>query len=155
VRSQVGSRWRSPFAGWEGIAAMADPGMDEKTLGTLVTEVTEKTTLLIHEEIELAKAEVTSKLTKLGIGAAVAGAAGIFLVLSLIYGLVAIAQAINSTFGTYEWFGFAVVWAGLVILGLIAGFVAYRLFKKASPPVPKMALDEAKATREAIEEVRR
>ncbi|MEA2348947.1 MAG: hypothetical protein QOG62_2734 [Thermoleophilaceae bacterium] len=134
---------------------MAEPGLDDKTLGTLVTEVTEKTTLLIHEEIELAKAEVTSKLTKLGIGAGVAGAAGIFLVFSLIYGLISIALAINSTFGTSDWFGFAVVWLGLVILAAIAGLVAYRLFKKASPPVPTMAMDEAKATREAIEEVRR
>ena len=131
------------------------PPADEKTLGTLVTEVTEKTTLLIHEEIELAKAEITTKLTKLGIGAAVAGAAGIFLVFSLIYGLESIAWAINSTFDTENWFGFAIVWAALVLLALIAGFVAYRLFKKASPPVPKMAIDEAKATREAIEEVRR
>ena len=134
---------------------MPEPGLDEKTLGTLVTEVTEKTTLLIHEEIELAKAEITTKLTKLGIGAAVAGAAGIFLIFSLIYGLVAIAQAINSTFGTQEWFGFAVIWGALVLLAVIAGLVAYRLFKKASPPVPTMAMDEAKATREAIEEVRR
>lgn len=138
---------------------MAEPGgmppADEKTLGTLVTEVTEKTTLLIHEEIELAKAEITTKLTKLGIGAAVAGAAGVFLAFSLIYGLIAVAHGINSTFGTYEWFGFAIVWAALVLLAVIAGLVAYRLFKKASPPVPKMAMDEAKATREAIEEVRR
>ncbi len=129
------------------------PRVDEKTLGQLVTDVTEKTTLLIHEEIELAKAEVTSKLTKLGIGAAVAGAAGVFLVFGLIYGLFAVAEAINS-FGFSPWVGFAVVWALLTIFGIIAGAVAYRLFKRGSPPVPTLAIEEAKATREAIEEVR-
>jgi hypothetical protein len=132
---------------------MAEPGLDDKTLGTLVTEVTEKTTLLIHEEIELAKAEVTGKLTKLGIGAAVAGAAGIFMVFGLIYGGEAVAWAINS-FGFENWVGFAVVWAFLTLLGLVAGLVAYRLFKKGSPPVPSMAIEEARATRDAIEEVR-
>jgi hypothetical protein len=129
------------------------PRVDDKTLGQLVTDVTEKTTLLIHEEIELAKAEITSKLTKLGIGAAVAGAAGLFLVFGLIYGLFAVAEAINS-FGFSPWVGFAVVWAVLTLVGLVAGLVAYRLFKKGSPPVPKMAIEEAKATREAFEEVR-
>ncbi len=131
------------------------PASADKGLGELVTEVAEKTTLLIHEEIELAKAEIVGKVTKLGIGAAVAGAAGIFFVFSLVYGLIAVAQAINSTLVTQEWVGFAIVWLVLVILGVIAGLVAYRLFKKGSPPVPKMAIDEAKATRQALEEVRR
>jgi hypothetical protein len=129
------------------------PGVDDKTLGQLVTDVTEKTTLLIHEEIELAKAEVTTKLTKLGIGAAVAGAAGIFMVFGLIYGGEAVAWGINS-FGFSYWVGFAVVLAFLTVLGLISGLVAYRLFKRGSPPVPKMAIEEAKATKEAFEEVR-
>ena len=129
------------------------PQVDDKTLGQLVTDVTEKTTLLIHEEIELAKAEITTKLTKLGIGAAVAGAAGVFIVFGLIYGLFAVAEAINS-FGFSPWVGFAVVWAILSIFGVIAGLVAYRLFKKGSPPVPTLAIEEAKATREAFEEVR-
>jgi len=127
---------------------------DEKTLGELVTEVTEKTTLLIHEEIELAKAEVVSKLTKLGKGAAIAGAAGIFVVFGLIYAGFAVAEAINS-FGFSPWVGFAIVWAALTLLGIVAGLVAWRLFKKGSPPVPKMAIEEAKATRETLEEVRR
>jgi hypothetical protein len=130
------------------------PANAEKSLGEIVTEVSEKTTLLVHEEIELAKAEITTKLSRLGKGAVVAGAAGIFLVLGLIYGLVAVAEAINS-FGFADWVGFAIVWLALSLLGVVAGLIAYRLFKKGSPPVPRMAIEEARATRDTLEEVRR
>ncbi|MEA2426639.1 MAG: hypothetical protein QOF37_267 [Thermoleophilaceae bacterium] len=41
------------------------PGSAEKSLGEIVTEVTSKTSLLVREEIELAKAEVTQKVSKL------------------------------------------------------------------------------------------
>ena len=130
------------------------PDSAEKSLGEIVTEVSEKTTLLVHEEIELAKAEITTKLSRLGKGAVIAGAAGVFLVFGLIYGLVAVAHAINS-FGFADWVGFAIVWLVLSLLGLVAGLIAYRLFKKGSPPVPKMAIEEARATRDTFEEVRR
>ena len=53
-------------------------GSADKTLGEIVTEVSEKASLLVREEIELAKAEVTDKVTKLGKGAVVAVAAGVF-----------------------------------------------------------------------------
>ena len=42
----------------------------DKSLGDVVSEVSEKASLLVREEIELAKAEITEKVTKLGKGAA-------------------------------------------------------------------------------------
>ena len=42
----------------------------DKSLGDVVSEVGEKASLLVREEIELAKAEITEKVTKLGKGAA-------------------------------------------------------------------------------------
>ena len=55
-------------------------GSADKTLGEIVSEVSEKASLLVREEIELAKAEITGKLSKLTKGAVVAGAAGVFLI---------------------------------------------------------------------------
>ena len=52
------------------------PGTAEKSLGEIVNEVSEKATLLVREEIELAKAEVTTKATRIGKGVAAFGAAG-------------------------------------------------------------------------------
>ena len=62
--------------------------------------------------------------------------------------------------GLVEWFDFK-IWVGYGIVALfllvVAGdprLVARRAFKKGSPPVPEMAIDEAKKTRAAIEEAR-
>ena len=45
-----------------------------QNIATAIAQVSERATLLIHEEIELAKAEVTEKATKLVKGAAAAPA---------------------------------------------------------------------------------
>ena len=58
---------------------------DTSELGQAIQEVTETASLLIREEIELAKTEVIEKVTKLIKGAAVGIAAGIFAVFGLIY----------------------------------------------------------------------
>ena len=139
---------------------MAEPGRQngpvspERPLGEIVTDVSDKVSLLVHEEIELAKAEVFGKLTSLGKGAAIAAAAGIFIVFGLIYGFMALAFALNELLGTVDWPGFAIVWLLLTVLGAAAGLVAYRLFKKGSPPVPRQAIEEAKLTKAEIDRVR-
>ena len=48
----------------------------DKTLGEIVQEVSEKASLLVRQEIDLAKAEVSEKATSLGKGAGIAAAAG-------------------------------------------------------------------------------
>ena len=52
----------------------------DKNLGDIVSEVSEKASLLVRQEIDLAKAEITDKATKLAKGAGIAAAAGVFLV---------------------------------------------------------------------------
>ena len=57
---------------------MATNNNDTSELGQAIQDVTEKVSLLVREEIELAKTEVTEKVTKLLKGAVVGIAAGIF-----------------------------------------------------------------------------
>ena len=45
---------------------------------------------------------------------------------------------------------FYVVAGILFILGALAGFLASRAFKKGTPPMPAMAIDEAKRIRETV-----
>ena len=61
------------------------PGTAEKSLGEIVSEVSEKASLLVREEIELAKAEVTEKVMRIAKGAAIGAAAGVFLLFALVY----------------------------------------------------------------------
>ena len=49
------------------------------------------------------------------------------------------------------WAGFAVVTGILFLLGILAGLLALRLFKKGSPPTPDLAIEEAKRTRAELE----
>ena len=57
---------------------------EQPNLVQTIQEVSEKASLLVREEIELAKAEVTQKVTKLGKGAAIAAAAGVFVLGALV-----------------------------------------------------------------------
>jgi uncharacterized membrane protein YqjE len=129
------------------------PDSADKTLGDIVAEVSEKASLLVREEIELAKAEVTDKVGKLAKGAVVAGAAGVFLIFGLVIFLEGLSWFFNDLLDieTAYWIGFGIVFVILVILAAIAGFVAMRLFKKGAPPTPDMAIEEAKKIREQFE----
>jgi hypothetical protein len=133
------------------------PGSAEKSLGEIVNEVTEKASLLVREEIELAKAEVTQKVTRIAKGAVLATVGGIFLVFMLIYFLHALALFLDDVLNVNPsgvWIGYAIVTGGLLVLGVIAIFIAVRLFKRGAPPMPELAIEEAKKTRDVLEEVR-
>ena len=124
----------------------------EKSLSEIVGEVSEKASLLVREEIELAKAEVTDKFTKLGKGAGIAAAAGVFLVFAVTMFFHFFAWFLNDLFDWNSiWPGFGVTALLLFILAAIAGFVAYRLFQKGAPPMPEMAIEQAKLTRAELE----
>jgi uncharacterized membrane protein YqjE len=131
------------------------PGSADKSLGEIVSDVTAKFQLLIREEIELAKAEITTKGKKLGTGIAMASAALVTLVFFSIFFFIAIAQLLNDLFwDDYPWAGYGVV-AGLFLLltiGLV--FFGLRLIRKGSPPAPEMAIEEAKATKAVLEEAK-
>jgi uncharacterized membrane protein YqjE len=121
-------------------------------LGQAIQEVTEKLSLLFREEIELAKTEMTEKVTKLIKGAVVGIVAGIFAVFGLIYLGHAASWAIWETIGGADnfWLGFLIVAVILFILGALAGFIASRLVKRAAPPTPKMAIEEGKLIKETV-----
>jgi uncharacterized membrane protein YqjE len=125
----------------------------EKSLGEIVGEVSEKASLLVREEIELAKAEVKDKVSKLTRGAVVAGAAGVFMIFGITTFFHGLAWFLNDVFNWEDnnWAGFAVVTAILFLLGILAGLLALRLFKKGSPPTPDMAIEEARRTRAELE----
>ena len=128
-------------------------GGADKSLGEIVAEVSEKASLLVREEIELAKAEVKDKVSKLTTGAAIAVAAGVFVVFGITIFFHGLAWFLNDVFNWEDnnWAGFAVVSALLFLLAILAGVLALRLFKKGSPPTPELAIEEARRTRAELE----
>ncbi len=124
-----------------------------QNIATAITDVSERFTVLIREEIELAKAEVTEKTTKLAKGAVVAVAAGVFLITALFFVLIGLALLLYYVLPVEA---FAVFWGFfamaliLVVLGVIAGLIAARVVKRGAPPMPNMAIEEARKIRQSV-----
>jgi hypothetical protein len=125
---------------------------DDRKVGELVFDVAERVSILVREEIALAKAELTEKATNIGRGAVVGIAAGVILLMALAMLMHAVAWAINDVLGIESavWVGFlieAVFW--LLVAGL-AGLIAYKSVKKGTPPTPEMAIEEMKETKATV-----
>jgi drug/metabolite transporter (DMT)-like permease len=96
---------------------------------------------------------VIEKVTKLIKGAVVGIAAGIFAVFGLIYLLHSLAWLIWDVIeggANGPWVGYLIVAGLLFVGGALAGFLAARLVKRGSPPVPKMAIEEAQLIKETV-----
>jgi hypothetical protein len=123
-------------------------------IAAAITEVTERASVLIREEIELAKTEITEKTTRLAKGAVVAVVAGVFFFTALFFVLIGCAWLlyyelpIGNEF-TYFW-GFFAMAVILVVLGAIAGLLAAKAVKAGAPPTPNMAIEEARKIRETV-----
>jgi uncharacterized membrane protein YqjE len=124
-----------------------------QNIAQAIQEVSERASMLVREEIELAKVEVTEKVTKLVKGAIVGIAAGIFAVFGLIYLLHGFAWlAWYELFPDEQFFwGFFVVAAVLFLVGALAGYIAARALKSGAPPTPQLAIDEARRIRETVQ----
>ena len=77
--------------------------------------------------------------------------------LALIFLLHAVAWVIADLLGGQGmlpiWLGFLITAVILLVLGGIAAALALRFFRRGAPPPPDLAIEEAKKTRAAIEEV--
>ncbi len=129
------------------------PPIDEgkKSVAELVFNVSERTSTLIREEIELAKAEVSDKVGKLIRGSVVGIAAGVFAFLALILVMEGIAWLLNEEVFDNAWAGFFVEAAVFLLVAAAAGFIAYKAVKAGAPPMPEQAIEEAKLIKGTIQ----
>jgi uncharacterized membrane protein YqjE len=130
-----------------------DHDRSHQNVATTISEVSERATLLVREEIELVKAELNEKVSRLVRGAVVGVAAGVFALTALLFALVGCAWLLyyylpGATFA-YFW-GFFAMAVILLVLAVIAGLIAARAVKRGSPPVPSMAIEEARKIRETV-----
>src|SRR3954469_15764754 len=119
-------------------------------LAKAITQVTETAQLLVREEIELAKVELTEKLSGLARGAAIGAAAGVFILAGVLYFLHFLALLIADVLGATPWVGYLIVSGALFLLGGLAGFLAARFLRKGSPPTPQMAIEEAQLIKQTL-----
>jgi hypothetical protein len=130
-----------------------DPTGSPAQISAAVQEIAERAQLLIKEEIELAKLEITLKLTKLARGGAIGGAALVFVLGALILILHGFAWLIWWALpigGDLIFVGFFVEALILLIIAAIAAYVASKLFKAGAPPKPDMAIEEAQRIKDTV-----
>jgi uncharacterized membrane protein YqjE len=125
---------------------------DDRSVGELVFDVAEKSSALVREEIQLAKAEISEKVGQILRGSVVGLAAGIFAFLALILVMEGVAWLLaEEVFDGNAWPGFFVEAALFLLIAAVAGFVAYRAVQAGAPPVPEQAIEEAKLTKATLE----
>jgi VIT1/CCC1 family predicted Fe2+/Mn2+ transporter len=122
-------------------------------IAAAITEISEHATLLIRDEVELAKAEISVKLRKLLTGAVVGLTAGGFIILAGFFVLIGLAFLISYELNASELFwGFFIVAGLMLVLAALGGFLAFKALRGGAPPAPTMAIDEARKIREAVRE---
>jgi uncharacterized membrane protein YqjE len=129
-------------------------GTADKQLGDIVGEVTSKASLLVSEEIALAKAEVSEKVSRLVKGIVCFALAGFLALLMLIFVFHTLSYGFADWLGVKTWVGYGITTVLLLILTGLAGLIGLRMFKKGTPPTPVMAIEEAQKTKRVLQEAR-
>ena len=116
--------------------------LDDRPIGDLVRQLSDQTTTLVRQEIELAKAEMTAKGKQVGMGAGAFGGAGLF----GLYAVGAITACFILALSTAVAGWLAALIVG-VVYAAIAGVLALIGKKKTqagAPPVPERAISSTK-----------
>ena len=114
----------------------------DASIGELVKQLSEQSSRLARQEVELAKAELAIKGKKAGVGAGMFGGAGVF----GFYGFGALVAAAVLALATAvtAWLAALIVAA---VLAAIAGILALQGKSKvsqATPPIPEQATESVK-----------
>ena len=107
---------------------------EDKSLGELVATATRDLSLLVHQEVELAKAEIKKDVAAAGKGAGLFGGAGFAGLLALLFLSVAAAYAI-SWLGIGLGWGFFVVGLLYLVVAVVLGLSGKKKLSQVGPPV--------------------
>jgi MFS family permease len=116
--------------------------LEDRPIGELMRQLSDQTTTLVRQEIELAKAEMTAKGKQVGMGAGAFGGAGLF----GLYAVGAITACLILALSTAVAGWLAALIVG-VVYAAIAGVLALIGKKKTqagAPPVPERAISSTK-----------
>jgi amino acid transporter len=120
----------------------------KKSLGELLGELPGLLANLVKDEIEGLKREITSRLAKVGVGAALFVAAALFGFFAL---AVLIAAAVLGLATVFQpWLAALIVAGALLVVVAILALIGVRSIKKGLPPVPEESVDSLKKDVNAI-----
>ena len=125
------------------------PQRDERSIGELFAELASETSTLVRQEVQLAKTEITQKVTSAGKDVGMIGAGG-----ALAYaGLLAVIAAIIIGLGHLIGMGWSALLVGIVVIG-----VGYMLIQsglsalKRIDPTPRETIQTIKEDVDMVKE---
>jgi MFS family permease len=121
----------------------AEGDLYARSTGELLGRLARETSVLVRQELDLAKAEMTEKGRRAGRGAGMFGAAGVVGLLAL-GALTACLIALLATALDHVWLAALVV---AVVFGVVAGVLALmgkREVQESTPPLPEQTIDTVK-----------
>jgi uncharacterized membrane protein YqjE len=126
------------------------PGDQQHSTGELVKMMSEQVSVLIRDELKLARLEITSKGKQTAIGAGMFGVSGVVAV----YGVGALlACAIIAISGAVAaWLAALIVGVALLAAAGVVALLGKGRMAKAAPVVPEQAVADVKADVEEIRE---
>ncbi len=124
---------------------MADDGRDltDRSVADLLKQASDQTVSLVRQELDLAKAELTTKGKQVGLGAGMFGVAGVFGVYA--FGALTAAIILAVALAVTGWLAALIVAA---VYGAIAGALALMGKTKVqagTPPMPELAVQSVRA----------
>jgi uncharacterized membrane protein YqjE len=124
------------------MAADHNNDLREHGTGELLKELSDHTTTLVRQEIELAKAELGEKGKQAGLGAGMFGGAGLFGVFALAALTTCIIVALDSAMPL--WLAALIVAVVYGAIGAVLALQGRNKVQEAGPPVPEQATESVK-----------
>jgi hypothetical protein len=116
---------------------------DERSLSELSKDLANQTSALAQKEIELAKAELTQKGKRLGVGVGAFGAAGLVGLYAL--GALTAAAILALAIVVDAWLAALLVAVGYGATAGILALTGKQKVEEGTPPVPEEAIESTKA----------
>jgi hypothetical protein len=111
-----------------------DRPADDRSLGELVATATRDLSSLVHQEVELAKAEIKQEVVAAGKGAGLFGGAGFAGLFALVFLSIAAAYGIAGLLDTSPGWGFLVVGVVYLLGAAVLGLTGKKQIGKVGPP---------------------
>jgi len=127
----------------------AGPG-DARSLGQLVSDLSEQAARLVRAEIDLAKEELTAKAKQAGIGGGLLAAAAVLACYTVGVGIATVILALCVPFE--PWLAALIVFVAMVLLIALLGWLGVRRLKRGVPPKPERAIESVQVDVAAIKE---
>ena len=130
--------------------ARHDAGLNnhDDNVGALVSQVTSDLSRLVRDELQLAKAELKEKGKEAGVGAGLFGGAGTIAIYGL--GVLIAAAVLGLATALPAWLSALIIAVVLFAIAAVAALLGKRHVTRATPPVPRNAVNGMHEDLEAL-----